>query len=272
MAPKVFDKQSNLAKIAHFVKKIAAAEPDNDLIIFPELVTTGYECGGEFSELAEPFPNGPTIDFMARLARQYQTHLIFGFAEKDSGKKGVLYNSAALIDGQGIPAGAYRKVHLFGIEREFFQPGGEYPLFHSEIGRIGIFICWDALFPEVARIYALQGADLLVVCTNWEDPYAQEWDLMASARAFDNTLPLAAANRIGKDNTLSFFGHSRILSPLGQVITELGEGVEAYATAKVDYAETRKLRKQYWTQLAERRPDTYRILTRGDEANNDQNQ
>lgn len=272
MAPKVFDKPSNLAKIAHFVKKIAAAEPENDLIIFPELVTTGYECGEKFSELAEPFPNGPTIDFMARLAQQYHTHLIFGFAEADSGREGVLYNSAALIDGQGTPVGVYRKVHLFGDEGKFFQPGYEYPLFHSEIGRIGIFICWDALFPEVARIYALQGADLLVVCTNWEDPYAKEWDLMTSARAFDNTLPLAAANRIGKDDTLSFFGHSRILSPLGKVITELEEGVEAYATAKIDYDETKQLRTKYWTQLAQRRPDTYRLLVQGDEANNDQNQ
>jgi len=272
MAPKVFDKQSNLAKIAHFVKKIAAAEPENDLIIFPELVTTGYECGGKFSELAEPFPNSPTIDFMARLAQQYHTHLIFGFAEQDPSQQGIIYNSAALIDSKGIPVGVYRKVHLFGREGEFFRPGLKYPLFKLAIGKIGIFICWDALFPEVARIYALQGADLLVVCTNWENPYAQEWDLMTSARAFDNTLPLAAANRIGKDDSLSFFGHSRILSPLGKVIAELGEGVEAYATAEVDYNETKQLRTKYWTQLAQRRPDTYRILMRGDEADNDQSE
>jgi predicted amidohydrolase len=95
---------------------------------------------------------------------------------------------------------------------------------------------------------------------------------MTSARAFDNTLPLAAANRIGKDDTLSFFGHSRILSSLGQVITELGEGVEAYATAEVDYEETKQLRAKYWTQLAQSRPDTYRLLAQENEADNDRNE
>ena len=174
--------------------------------------------------------------------------------------KGVLYNSAALIDNQGIPVGVYRKVHLFGPEKLVFRPGSAYPVFNLEIGNIGIFICWDALFPEVARIYALHGADLLAVCSNWEIPYRKEWDFITSARAFDNTLHLAASNRTGKDKTLSFFGHSRILDPLGNVITELGEETESFKTAKIDTNETKKMRSKYWTQLADRRPDTYGVL------------
>jgi len=271
MAPKIFDKESNLEKIKHFIKQIHADDPENDLIIFPELITTGYECGEEFYELAEPFPDSRTISFLTKLAKHYDTHIIFGFAEEDSAMKGVLYNSAALIDNKGIPVGVYRKVHLFGTEKQVFRPGCEYPLFRLEIGNIGIFICWDTLFPEVARIYALKGADLLAVCANWESPYSKEWDFITSARAFDNTLHLAASNRIGKDNTLSFFGHSRILNPLGNVIAELGQGVESYATAKIDYNETKNMRKQYWTQLADRRPDTYSILAHEHKANVSEN-
>lgn len=267
MAPKIFDKESNLEKMKHFIKQIHADDPENDLIIFPELITTGYECGEEFYELAEPFPDSHTISFLAKLAKHYDTHIIFGFAEEDSDMKGVLYNSAALIDNKGTPVDVYRKVHLFGTEKQVFRPGCEYPLFRLEIGNIGIFICWDALFPEVARIYALKGADLLAVCSSWESPYAKEWDFITSARAFDNTLHLAASNRIGKDNTLSFFGHSRILNPLGNVIAELGQGVESYATAKIDYNEIKNTRKQCWTQLADRRPDTYSILAHEYKAN-----
>lgn len=152
------------------------------------------------------------------------------------------------------------RAHLFAEESLVFRPGCDYPVFKTKVGNIGIMIYWDTLFPEVARIYAIQGADLLVVSTNWGKPYSKEWDLMTTARAFDNTLHLAAANRIGTDKRLTFFGHSRILGPLGNVLVKIDEEVEAYASARIDYDMTRKLRKE-WTQLKDRRPDTYEILT-----------
>lgn len=260
MYPKLCDRQYNLAKIGHFVEEVISQEKRMDLIIFPELITSGYECDDEFFALAEVFPAGASVKFISRLAKEHKTHIIFGFPEEDPNLKGLLYNSAALIDDNGTPIGVYRKVHLFGQELYFFRPGCEYPLFRTRIGNIGIFICWDTLFPEVARIYALQGADLLVISTNWENPYTKEWDFMTSARAFDNTLYLAAANRIGRDKTLSFFGRSRVLDPLGSIIRSLDEEKEGFLCAEIDFAESRRLRVEYWTQLRDRRPETYGIL------------
>lgn len=261
MEPRLADKKHNLGRMEQFVRDIFRAEKRTDLILFPELITTGYECGKEFFGLAEAFPDGESLRLMSRLAKEFNTHILFGFAERDQAMEGVLYNSVALIDSDGQPLGVYRKVHLFGEEALVFRPGCSYPLFRTRIGNIGIFICWDTLFPEVARIYAIQGADLLAVATNWEDPYASQWDFMTSARAFDNTLHLAAANRIGKDKTLSFFGHSRILNPLGGVIRSLDEAKEGFASAELNLAETRRLRVEYWTQLKDRRPDTYALLS-----------
>jgi len=261
LMPKLCDKEYNLGKMRSFVEKILSEKKKCDLIIFPELITTAYECGDKFYELAEIFPEGESIDFVAKLAREYNSHIIFGFAEEDCNMKNVLYNSAALIGSDGNPIGVYRKVHLFGEEALVFRPGCDYPIFKTKIGNIGIMICWDTLFPEVARIYAIQGADLLVISTNWEKPCSKEWDLMTTARAFDNTLHLAAANRIGTDKHLTFFGHSRILDPLGNVLVKIDEEIEAYASARIDYDMTTELRKSYWTQLKDRRPDTYEILT-----------
>ena len=105
---------------------------------------------------------------------------------------------------------------------------------------------------------ALEGADLLIVSTNWEDPYEEDWDLITKARAFDNTLHLVAANRIGDDGgTLSFFGHSKIISPTGKEIAALDERVEGVISAEIDLSLTQKERARYYTFFKDRRPEAY---------------
>lgn len=260
--PVLGDKSSNLDKIEDYIGSICEHNEKTDLIIFPELITTGYECGDSFYRLAESFPDGPSIQRLSKIAASCNTCLVVGFPEKSTADESVLYNSAACIDRKGNPLGVYRKVHLFGGEKKIFSPGNQYPIFKTAFGRLGVFICWDTLFPEVARIYTLKKADVLVVPTNWEKPFSREWDLMTAARAFDNTLHLAAANRIGFDKTLGFFGHSRILGPLGETIKALDAEKEGFATARIDLEKTKQLRAGYWTQLQDRRADTYRALLR----------
>ena len=131
-------------------------------------------------------------------------------------------------------------------------------------------ICWDTAFPEVARTYALKGADLLVVCTNWEIAEAEDWpmdtaadwDLVTRARAFDNTLHLVSANRVGNDRGLGFFGHSNIVGPTGCVIDSLDGPAEGVVHAQIDLSLTEKRRREYYTILADRRPDTYGELVK----------
>ncbi len=260
--PALGDFEVNVSKMEGLFSRVAQQNPQVRLIVMPELATTGYEAGARFFELAEEPPDGPSIRRMGELCRRHRVHLVYGFAERDQRMRDVLYNSAALIDEEGRYLGAYRKVHLFAGEKSWFRPGCGYPLFPTRLGRIGVFICWDAAFPEPARIYAVQGADLLVVATNYEKPYAADWDLMTAARAFDNTLHLVAANRFGRDKEYDFFGHSRILDPLGRVISKLDEEVEGFITGEIDTDLTVRLRQEYYTFMKDRRPDTYGELTR----------
>lgn len=262
MHPKLLDVKENLAKMANFIETIMTAKPQTDLIVFPELATTGYECGKNFSRLAENIQNGESIKQISALAKSYQVHVIFGFPERDEAIRDVIYNSNALIGPDGGLIGTYRKVHLFDKEKMYFRPGCSYPVFETKIGKIGSMICWDSAFPEVARIYALKGVELLVTTSNWEKPYSRDWDLTTAARALDNCIYLAAANRVGQDLELDFFGHSRIYSPLGEIIAALDEDIEGFISAELDYNLPIKYRKEYYTYFKDRRPDSYDLLTK----------
>lgn len=261
MEPKLGDKTENLSKISMLVEKTMREYPKTGLIIFPELITTGYECGKSFFELAEVAGKGESFDLILGLAKKYGVGIIFGFPERNKNISDVLYNSAAFAGADGKMIGVYRKVHLFAAEKSIFRPGFGYPVFNTRFGRIGIMICWDTAFPEVARIYALGGAEIIAVSTNWEKPYSDDWDLITRARAFDNTVYLAAANRIGFDKTLGFFGRSKIIGPLGKPIRELNDEKEGIIAAGIDLTLPRKLRREYYTFFKDRRPDTYSVLT-----------
>lgn len=278
MEPHLGDKAYNLNKMEKFIHDIMAKNPDTRLIVFPELITTGYEGDPElFQELAETVPNGESMLRIGALAKKYHTHIVYGFAERDAVLTDVLYNAAIMIDEDGRVLGTYHKVHPFADEKRWCRAGCELPIFDTVLGKIGIQICWDTAFPEISRCYAVNGADLLVITTNWEDPYeiagwtadskenphAEDWDLMTAARAFDNTLHLVAANRIGDDGrTLSFFGHSRIVDPRGKTIASLDERAEGVVTAEIDTALTQKKRAEYYCFFKDRRPDVYGAITK----------
>lgn len=270
MEPALREFQKNVEKMCSFIKEAMEKNPKTELIIFPELITSGYECGKDFQTLAETVPDGQSMKAIGQLAKQYKVHIVYGFPERDADKRDVLYNSAVLIDDAGEVKGVYRKVHLFASEKEFFRAGCSYPVFNTSIGKLGIMICWDTAFPEVARSLALKGADLLVVSTNWEKPYLtsvvtknqQDWDLVTRARALDNCMYLVSANRIGFDESLGFFGRSNIIGPTGEAIAELLKEEEGMISAELDYSIPIQLRYEYYTFFKDRRPDTFAELTK----------
>ena len=262
MQPVLYDKTTNLDKMAGFVETIMEETADTDFILFPELITTGYECEKRFQLLAEIAGEGESFEKVSALARQYKIYIAYGFAERDPHFKDVLYNSVAMVDRNGSLMGVYRKVHLFDTEKGYFRAGCEYPVFDTDFGKLGIMVCWDTAFPEVARIYALQGVSLIAVSTNWEKPYADDWDLITRARAFDNCVHLVAANRIGTDKTLGFFGHSKIMDPNGRPLKQLDEEVEGTISAQLDLTIHLQKRHEYYTFFKDRRPDTYSELIR----------
>lgn len=257
MKPELFNVKSNLDRMTAYIEKTMNEYPQTKLIIFPELITSGYECADKFQKLAETVTEGKSIDITGRLAQKYHVNIIFGFPERDQVLSDILYNSSVLISSGGDVLGVYRKVHLFASEKNYFRAGDDYPVFDTDIGKIGIMICWDTAFPEVARSYALQGVNLIAVSTNWEKPYEDDWDLITRARAFDNTVYLAAANRIGRDVELGFFGRSKIINPLGRPMQELNSETEGIIAAELDFELPRHLKAEYYTFFKDRRPDTY---------------
>ena len=271
MEPKLADYDANLKKMVDNVEKVMTERPDTNLIVFPELITTGYLCTKEeFQANAYVLTEDRSVSKMKELARKYRTYIVYGIAERDPDARDVLYNSTAIISNEGELMGHYRKVHPFNTEIGWCRPGCDFPIFEAEFGKFGVMICWDTAFPEVARSYALKGADLLVVCTNWEitesDTWdmstARDWDLITRARAFDNTLHLVAANRIGNDRGLGFFGRSKIIDPVGNVIESLDEEVEGVIHASLDLTDTVKKRVEYYTFLKDRKPDSFGELVR----------
>lgn len=261
--PYLNEVDKNLGTILQYIKEVMEARPETDLIVFPELATTGYEgTKAEFVKMAETIPDGKCMKAIAELCGKYGVYVVYGFAERDPNMTDVMYNSCLVIDDKGKIAGRYRKVHPFDTEKLWCRAGCEYPVFDAPFGRFGVQICWDTAFPEVSRIYALKGVDLLVVSTNWEKPYEEDWDLMTKARAFDNTLHLVAANRIGDDRELGWFGRSKIIDPIGRVIEALDEEVEGVIHASLDLSITKEKRLEYYTFFKDRRPDTYEELSR----------
>jgi predicted amidohydrolase len=225
MKPELGRPENNLLKMSDFISTITSQQKV-DLIVFPELITSGYELGVQFTELAQRVP-GPAINLMAQRAADSGVYIAFGLATKEK-VESILYNSAVLIGPEGELVGHYNKIHLRGEERMAFREGFRLPVFETgEIGRIGLMLGWDLAFPEVARALALEGADVLCCMANWEESYIDEFKTYVRARAYENALFVAAANRIGSDVTMRFGGESMIVGPRGKVFAALEAEAEA---------------------------------------------
>jgi predicted amidohydrolase len=266
MKPALGESEDNLVKMSDFVSKIASQQKV-DLIVFPELATSGYELGVRFTELAQRIP-GPTVNLMAQRAAEFGVYIAFGMVTKEK-VESVLFNSAVLVGPDGEMLGSYNKVHLRGEERMAFREGFRLPVIETEIGTIGLVLGWDLAFPEVARALTLDGAELLCVLANWETAQAEEWRTFVRARAFENALYVAASNRVGEDVTLNFGGESMIVGPRGKTYASLaeekdpesGDPREGYCVARVDLDEVRKCREEFQT-LQSRHPTVYRSLVK----------
>jgi omega-amidase len=264
MKPILADYDGNIDRMVEFFNQIMDQRPETDLIVYPELITSGYECEkSQFRQFAESVESGgKSIDLFKKLCKERNVTVVYGFPEKDPTLTDVLFNSAIVIGSDGEVMGSYRKTHPFAAEILWCRPGSDFPIFETPFGKIGVMICWDTAFPEVSRIYAIKGADLLVVSTNWEKPYTDDWDLMTKARAFDNTLHLVASNRIGEDKELGWFGRSKIIDPLGKEIEALDEEIEGVIHAQLDLGITEKLRSEYYTFFKDRQPAIYSDIIR----------
>jgi predicted amidohydrolase len=266
MKPVLGQPEDNIVRMSAMIREIATKQ-HVDLIVFPELITTGAELGLRFTEVAQRVP-GATVNLIAQRANEYGCYIAFGMASKQN-VESVLYNSAVLVGPEGELVEVYHKVHLRGEERMAFREGFKLPVIETEIGALGLVIGYDLAFPETARALTMEGAEVLCVLANWEASGLDEWRTYLRARAMENAVFVAGANRIGEDVTMTFGGESMIVGPRGEIHASLagttdkdsGEPQEGAAIATLDLDAVREAREENQF-IQNRQPTVYKAIVR----------
>ena len=253
------NKTGNLQRMAQLCEQ--AASQGAKLICFPELATTGYRgdlLSTKLWDLSD-FEGSETDCLFSQLASRLDITIVSGFAERGE-RLGEVYNAVGVWNpGCENISGVFRKVHAFGIEKQWFKSGDSFPVFETPIGKIGVMICYDMGFPEVARILTLQGAELLIAPSAWCIQDRDMWDINTACRALENGTHLLAVNRWGHEEDLHLCGGSKIVGPRGQVLCEASCESEALLVGEIDFrlqAHTR-LNVPY---LRDRKPLNYGLL------------
>ncbi len=253
-----FAKKENEEKIRHFIEQ--ALDAGVDLLLFPEAVNLGYfildqtRSKDEALSLAlqmAPSLSSPWVEEMKRQA-QRGIYLAVGCIIKIARDK--LANTLLLIS-PGGEVFTYHKTHLYHVreirEENFVVEGNGLSVFETALGKLGLCICYDLTFPEVARTLALQGARIILVPAAWPKASGAKWDRLLPARALENEAFILACNQTGGE----YYGHSRIIDYAGETLTE-SEAEESLKVVEVDLARQKKWRETV-TYFKDRRPELY---------------
>jgi len=254
--PAVGDKARNLKKLE---KAVAGAKAD--LLLVGELFLTGYMARDAFAQLAEPL-DGPSVRAVQASAAEHGTHVLFGMPEREVGTQ-RLFNAAVLVAPDGKVA-AYRKVYPanFGPFEEglYFARGDDLTIVDTKIGRIALLICYDSFFPELAKAYAIEGAQLLAIVSASPATSKPFFDKILPARAIENAMPLVYANLVGTELNIVFQGGTQAIGPRGENLGRAEDFVESTITAEVDLRDVptarafrptlRDTRKEFWEPVA----------------------
>jgi len=216
-------------------------EADADLIVLPELFThcRDFKAG-------ESIP-GPTTEVFARLAREKGSYIVMGsMLEVDEHRR--MFNTSVLIDRRGTICARYRKIHLFSYrsgEKRSLIAGTEVVVTPTELGVIGLSICYDLRFPELYRAMVKQGAEIIVCPAAWPSPRLEHWIALNRARAIENQCYFIGCNQVGTPvPTTTFVGRSMITDPWGETLAAAGNA-EGIITAVIDVAVVNQVRKEY---------------------------
>ena len=262
------DPEKNIERMLTFIDQITSAGPV-DLIVFPELANTGYvksfdsSFGIAYLQAAETVP-GPTTDALSASAREHGIHIVVGICQLHPKIPETIYNSSILIGPSGDILGTYHKMHLAFEEKHYFFPGNTVEVFNTDLGCLGLVICYDLVFPELARVLALKGAEIICACFNAprREPFVPRFlEYLAVTRANENKNFVIACNRVGVEDDLVFYGRSAIAAPRNEnadILTQsIGEAEE------VLYASLERrvfLEGRAKNMFKDRRPEMYTLL------------
>ncbi|GGJ59956.1 carbon-nitrogen hydrolase family protein [Streptomyces brasiliensis] len=231
------DLTGNAARIERHVR--CAVDDGAKLVVLPELCHTGYTLSPRLSEVSGTLP-GASSDFLCGLARELDTTIVTTIAVLAD--DGGLQNVGLIVSPDGIAAtGAKRG--LWGGEPELFTPGppGEHIVADTPLGRVGVAICYEAGFPEVARQLAVDGAEIIALPAAFGAARLHAWKLLTRSRALENGCYLIAANSFGSSGSLAFCGHSTIVDPHGRRLALLAD-TEGRIVADLDPSVVRDAR------------------------------
>lgn len=244
--------EENFARARRFVED--AKERGAELVLLPELWSTGYDLG-KAREHAAQLNEGAFAE-VAKLAREFE---LFVCGSQLEARGGRCFNTQVLFTPEGRLLASYSKIHLFGLmqEPEYLAPGDELQLARLPWGEAGMAICYDLRFPEMFRAYALAGAQLVLLSAEWPHPRLEHWRTLLRARAIENQIFVAASNCVGQGNGNVFFGHSMVIDPWGEILVEGDEG-ESLLVADVDLSRVEETRRRF-PFFADRRTGLYSL-------------
>ena len=257
------DPGSNRSRMLDLIER-AAAGRSLDLVVFPELCNTGYvkgrdkEFAARYVEAAETVP-GPTTQALGRAAREHGLHIVAGLGHLHPTIPATLYNSAVLIDSGGTIRRVQPKMHIPSEENHYFCAGNSMEVVATELGNIGLLVCYDTWFPEASRVLALKGAEL--VCAVFNAPkfkrhVPRRLEYAAAMRAIENRNFFLLCNRVGVQEEAVFFGHSVVAGPTGELIGESLTDQEEIVYATLE--RSMLIRERGFSPVfRERRPDLY---------------
>jgi len=258
------DKVGNLKKIEQAA--VRAQKQGAELLILPELSLTGYVVRDQIYELAEEIP-GPSVKRIEAFAKKAGLHIIFGMPELSKNTQATLHNTAVLVGPKGF-IGKYRKMYLpthsIFEEKRYFRPGYQPAVFDTDLGKIGLIVCYDIYFPEVVRLTRLEGAQLIVCISASPAVRRTFFEVLTTARAIENTAFLAFVNLAGIEDGLQFWGGSRLLGPNGRVLVQAKHDEADFVTAEIDYSDIRSI-EAFIPVLKDLRPELFDKLKKSAE-------
>jgi len=252
MDVKFGDPAANFATVTRMTEE--ARRRGSDLILFPELWSTAYDLT-RASRYASSLDAGVFADLSA-LARRTGIYLLGSTLSLLGENK--FGNTLTVFAPDGTLLADYSKIHLFRFmdEHQHLTAGDKPTLVDLPFGRAGLAICYDLRFPELFRGYALAGAEMVFLPAEWPHPRLVHWQTLIRARAIENQMFVFACNRVGRDASNEFFGHSMAVDPWGEILAEGGE-VDELITLMVDSSKVAEARQKI-PILQDRRPEVYR--------------
>jgi predicted amidohydrolase len=241
-----------------------AASDGADVVVFGEMYLSGYRTDEWLHKWASHVsPPDRHVQALIDKARDQGIVILMGAGTFGAVMPGDVYNSTLIVCPDGL-AGVYRKSHVaafpysdgVALERCFYSPGRELPVFDTPAGRIGVHICYDISFPEVARVQTLKGAEMLVNSSGSAAGFEEYWDHVAYTRAVENLTWYVVCSAVGQQRDTMLFGGSRIIDPGGVVVAAAKHNEEDYIFADIDLDRPRSVRSTSHT-LSMRQPELY---------------